>query len=182
MKSLTLSLIAAVARGGVIGKNNALLWHLPEDMRHFKRATLGHPVIMGRKTWDSLPARLRPLPGRPNIVVTRNPQWHADGAQRAASLNEAIALVADVPQAFVIGGAQLYAAALPHADELVITEIDADFDGDAYFPAWDRRQFIETHRATHPAGEANPFGFAFVTYQRRQSPQRPQQPSGVPHV
>jgi dihydrofolate reductase len=132
------SLIAAVARNGAIGRNNQLLCRIAEDMRFFKRTTLGSPIVMGRKTWDSLG---RPLPGRRNIVITRNAHWHADGAERAASLEAAIGLAADAPRVFVIGGGEIYAQALPLADELVLTEIDADFDGDTHFPPWDRAQF-----------------------------------------
>src|SRR5437660_11158597 len=108
-------LIAVVARNGAIGRGNALLWRLSEDLKFFKRTTLGAPVIMGRKTWDSIG---RPLPGRRNIVITRNPQWHADGAERAASLQEAIDLAGDAPKAYVIGGGGIYAQALPLAGEL----------------------------------------------------------------
>jgi dihydrofolate reductase len=162
-----LTLIAAVARNGVIGHDNALLWQLPEDLRHFRAATTGHPVIMGRKTWDSLPARFRPLPGRRNIVVTRQAGWHAEGAETAASPDAALALLAGVPKAFVIGGAGLYAAMLPLADELLLTEIDRDFDGDTVFPAWDAEAFVETRRETHVAAAPNHFGFAFVSRRRK---------------
>ena len=161
------TLIAAVARNGVIGRDNTLLWRLPEDMRHFRSATTGHAVIMGRRTWDSLPARFRPLPGRRNIVVTRNPRWQAEGAQPAASLEQALSLVAGDAQVFVIGGAELYAAALGIADELLLTEIDRDFDGDVRFPAFDRADFVEAARDVQQAAAPNDFGFAFVRYLRR---------------
>lgn len=161
MNRPVLSLIAAVARNGAIGRNNALLWHEPEDQRHFRRVTMGGPVIMGRKTWDSLPARFRPLPGRRNVVVTRNERWHADGAEAVRSLAAALALLAGSPKVFVIGGAELYALALPHAAELVLTEIDADLDGDTFFPPWDRQRFAEASRETRP-------GYSFVTYYRTQ--------------
>jgi len=167
MNRPTLSLVAAVARNGVIGHDNKLLWHLPEDLQHFRRVTLGCPVIMGRKTWDSLPERFRPLPGRFNIVVTRNAQWQATGATVADSVPRALALAGDSPKIFVIGGAELYAAALPLADELVLTEIDRDFKGDVSFPAWKREQFREVQRDSHHAGEPNDFDYAFVTYQRK---------------
>lgn len=163
----TLTLIAAVARGGVIGGNNQLLWHLPEDMAHFRRHTAGCPVIMGRKTWDSLPERFRPLPGRRNIVVTTQAGWSAAGADVVHSPAQALAAVQGVPQAFVIGGAALYAAALPLADELLLTEIDADFEGDVHFPEWPRDAFVEVGRQAHQAAAPNAFGFAFVAYQRR---------------
>jgi dihydrofolate reductase len=129
--------------------------------------TLGCPVIMGRKTWDSLPDRFRPLPGRTNIVVTRNAQWQATGARVAGSMAQALVLAADAHKVFVIGGAELYAAALPLVDELVLTEIDRDFTGDATFPSWERAKFKEVQRASHHAGEPNDFDYAFVTYQRK---------------
>jgi dihydrofolate reductase len=162
-----ITLIAAVARNGVIGRDNALLWQLPEDLRHFRAVTTGHPVIMGRKTWQSLPARFRPLPGRRNIVVTRQPAWRAEGAEVVVSPDAALALLSSVPQAFVIGGAELYAAMLPLADELLLTEIDCDFDGDAFFPAWDRSAFVETTRETYRAAAPSHFGFAFVSHRRK---------------
>lgn len=159
-----LHLIFARAANGVIGKDNALPWHLPEDMAHFKRTTLGCPVIMGRKTWDSLPPKFKPLPGRLNIVVTRDAQWQADGAARATSLAEAMALCPPDSDAWVIGGAQIYAAALHLAESAVVTEIAQNFEGDAlapeFGPAW-----RETARETHTA--ANGLPFAFVTYTQK---------------
>ncbi len=165
----TLSLIAAVARNGAIGKDNALLWRLPEDLQFFKRTTLGCPVIMGRKTYDSIG---RPLPGRRNIVVTRNPQWQAAGVDAVNSLDAALALVADAPKVFVIGGAQLYAQALPLAHELVLTEVDANFEGDTFFPAWPKDAFTEVSRdAHHAAAPQGPdqlgMAYAFVVYRRK---------------
>jgi len=161
-----LALIAAVARNRVIGRDNQMLWHLPEDQRHFRAQTMGCPVIMGRKTWDSLPERFRPLPGRHNIVVTRQPGWSAAGATTVHSLDEALAQTAGAPRIFVIGGGELYAAALPCADELLLTEIDAPFEGDAFFPAWPREQFAEVARQRHQAAAPNDFTFSFVTYRR----------------
>ena len=158
----TLALIAAVARNGAIGRGNALLWHEPEDQRHFRRVTMGCPVIMGRTTWDSLPERFRPLPGRRNIVLTRNAQWQAEGAERADSLDAALALVADASKVFVIGGGNLYAQALPRADELLLTEIDADLDGDTFFPAWDRSRFVVASREERITADG--LHYAFVTY------------------
>lgn len=147
-KPLSLGLIFARARNGVIGKDNALPWHLPEDLAHFKATTMGQPVIMGRKTWDSLPPKFRPLPGRMNIVVTRQPNWHSAGAQVVHSIEEALALCQEGSSPWVIGGAQLYALALDKAQRVVVTEIDADFEGDAFAPelgdAW-RVQHRETH-------------------------------------
>jgi dihydrofolate reductase len=158
-----LHLIYARASNGVIGKDNALPWHLPEDMAHFKRTTLGCPVIMGRKTWDSLPPKFRPLPGRLNIVVTRNTALQTEGASRAASLADALALCPPGSDVWVIGGAQIYAAALPLASTAVVTEIDQAFEGDALAPELGPT-WRETSREHHTAG--NGLRFAFVTYTR----------------
>ncbi|AZG13780.1 dihydrofolate reductase [Cupriavidus pauculus] len=157
-----LTLIVARARNGVIGRDNALPWRLPEDLQHFKRTTLGAPIIMGRKTWDSIG---RPLPGRRNIVVSRNRDLKLEGAEVAASLEDAQRLCVGVEQVFLIGGAQLYAEALPSADRLIVTEIDADIEGDAFFPAVDRSRWNEVARETHHSA-ANGFDYAFVTYER----------------
>lgn len=154
-------LVAAVAANGVIGARGRLPWHLPEDLKHFKALTLGHPVIMGRKTWESLG---RPLPGRENIVVTRSAGYEAPGASVAASLEAALALCAGEPVAFVIGGSELYAAALPIADGLVLTEIHRDYDGDARFPAFDRKHWRETQRK--PQADAAGLRFDFVLYEK----------------
>jgi dihydrofolate reductase len=155
------SLIAVVARNGAIGKNNQLLLRIPEDLKFFKRTTFGSPVIMGRKTWDSIG---RPLPGRRNIVVTHDPAWHADGAERADSLRAALMLASDAPKVFVIGGGQIYAQAMPMADELVMTEIDADLDGDTFFPAWDRAQFTASASDVQTADTGH--RYRWVTYTR----------------
>jgi len=149
VSAAAITLIAAVARNGVIGNGNALPWRLAEDMDFFRRATNGHVVIMGRRTWQSLPPRFRPLPGRRNIVLSRDAGWRADGAERAASLAEALALAAGADEVFVIGGAQLYEQALPLARRLLLTEIEQDFEGDARFPAWDRSAFIERWSTQH---------------------------------
>ena len=158
-----LHLIFARAANGVIGANNTLPWHLPEDLAHFKRHTLGCPVIMGRKTWDSLPPKFRPLPGRLNLVVTRQSEWQAQGAQAAASLQDALAQCADAPDAWVIGGAQIYAQALPLAHSVVVTEIDVQVQGDAFAPelgsAW-----REASRQSHVS--ATGLAYSFVHYQR----------------
>ena len=156
-----LHLIFARSANGVIGKEGGLPWHLPEDLAHFKRVTSGHPVLMGRKTWDSLPPRFRPLPGRMNIVVTRQPGWQADGALRAASLDEALLLVPSGADAWVIGGADIYREALPLAHSAVVTEIDADFDGDAHAPQLGPH-WQEIQRESHMA--ASGLRFSFVTY------------------
>jgi dihydrofolate reductase len=155
-----LTLVVARARNGVIGRNGALPWKIPGELAHFKRTTMGHPIVMGRKTWESIG---RPLPGRRNIVVTRNAQYTAPGAEVVASLQDAIALCTGADEVFVIGGAELYAQALPRAARAVVTEIDADFDGDAHFPtlAADEWQAVDREPA---AGEPP---HAFVTYVRR---------------
>jgi dihydrofolate reductase len=160
-------LVAAVARNGVIGDGERLLWHLPEDMAFFRRSTSGHPVVMGRRTWDSLPARFKPLPGRTNIVLSRDPAWQAPGATAVTDLDQALAAAAQSDAVFVIGGAQVYALALPRADELLLTEIDRDFDGATQFPAWPRNAFEEISRESHAAAPPNNFGFAWVRYRRR---------------
>ena len=167
-----LSLIASVARNGSIGQGGQLVWDEPADKRWFRQQTLGCPVVMGRKTWDSLPARFRPLPGRDNIVVSRQAGWQAEGADVAGSLHAALALARQRAEAsgaariVVIGGGQLYAEALPLADELLLTEIDVDLPGDTCFPAWDRAAFVERSRQAHRSGGPVPCDFAFVTYQR----------------
>ena len=160
-----LILIAAVARNGAIGKGNALLFQDAADQRHFRQATLGCPVVMGRKTWDSLPTRFRPLPGRRNVVVSRNATLELEGAETAASLDAGLALVQGAARIFVIGGASLYALALPKADLLMLTEINADLDGDIFFPHWDRSGFDEVSRAAAPTSASLPFDF--VSYRRR---------------
>ena len=160
-----LNLIYARAANGVIGRGNALPWHLPEDMAHFRTQTRGCPVIMGRRTWDSLPPRFRPLPGRTNIVVTRQADWQAEGAVRAGSLAEAIAAAGNAPDVWVIGGAQLYAEAAPLARRAVVTEIDRDFEGDAFAPLLDAG-WRETAREAHTSAAPEALPFAFVTYER----------------
>ena len=171
-----LVLIAALDRHRAIGRGGELLWHEREDQKHFRAVTMGCPVIMGRKTWDSLPARFKPLPGRRNIVITRDAAWQAPGAEAAASLAAAMARVAGAERAFVIGGGELYAGALAQADELQLTEIDTEFDGaDSYFPAFERGQFVETAREERMAADGTPF--AFVSYRRVQSPKSSANPT-----
>jgi len=158
-----INLIYARAANGVIGKDNAMPWHLPEDLAHFKRLTQGGPVIMGRKTWDSLPARFRPLPGRTNVVITRQADWQEAGAQPASSLADALSLCAASEEVWVIGGAQIYAQAEPLADRIEITEIDQYFEGDAFAPALGP-QWTATAREDHVA--AGGLGFSFVSYRK----------------
>jgi dihydrofolate reductase len=155
-----INMIYARAANGVIGCNNAMPWHLPEDMAHFKRLTHGWPVIMGRKTWDSLPARFRPLPGRTNVVITRQSDWSQDGALTAASLADALALCSFSEEVWIIGGAQIYAQAEPLAERIEVTEIAQDFAGDAFAPQLGP-QWVETARQDHVA--ASGLKFSFIT-------------------
>ena len=162
---MKLSLIAAVPRNLAIGRDNQLLWHEAADQRHFRATTMGCAVVMGRKTWESLPARFRPLPGRRNVVVSRDPSYPATGAEVVTSLDAALSALQGEPRVFVMGGAQLYALALPRADEMVLTEIDADLDGDVFFPAWDHTQWREVER--HSARSDQGIAYHFVTYHRK---------------
>ena len=159
-----LSLIAAVARNRVIGKDNRLLWHLPEDMKHFREVTRGKPVIMGRKTWESLPEKFRPLPGRHNIVITRNPNYNAPGATLADSLESAIRLAGIEDELFVIGGETLYRQALPLAHRLYLTEIDRDYEGDAFFPEVPLGNWVEVSR--EKGNESGELRYSFVEYRQ----------------
>jgi dihydrofolate reductase len=156
-----INLIYARAANGVIGKDNAMPWHLPEDLAHFKRLTQGWPVIMGRKTWDSLPARFRPLPGRTNVVITRQADWQEAGAQPASSLADALSLCAASEEVWVIGGAQIYAQAEPLAERIEVTEIAQDFDGDAFAPPLGP-EWLEAAREDHVATSG--LKFSFITY------------------
>ena len=156
---MPINLIFARARNGVIGKDNQLPWHLPEDLAHFKRTTLGQPVIMGRKTWDSLPLKFRPLPGRANLVVTRQADWQASGATVAHSLAQAQSMCDPAQEVWVIGGAEIYAQALPYARKAVITEIDITVDGgDAFAPQFGP-QWQETAREEHVSAQGLPYRF-----------------------
>lgn len=156
-----LTIIVATDIHGGIGINNALPWHLPEDLAHFKRLTSGHPIIMGRKTFDSIG---RPLPNRRNIVISRNAGWGHDGVERVGSLEEALALVAGGGEAFVIGGAQVFEQAMPLVDKLVVTRIDRAFECDTFFPALAQGQWQEAAREDHVSAAGLPY--AFVTYTR----------------
>jgi dihydrofolate reductase len=157
-----LVLLAALDRNRAIGKDNALPWHLPDDLKRFKRLTLGHPIVMGRKTYESI-GRL--LPGRINIVVTRDRELAIPGATIVHSLDDALAAAGSAPDVFVIGGEQIYALALPRADRLELTEIDTAIEGDAWFPQWDRAAFRESARESH-TDPATGLPFSFVTYER----------------
>lgn len=161
---MKVSIIAAVARNGAIGKSNHLLWHEPIDQKHFRAVTMGCPVIMGRHTWESLPVKFRPLPGRRNVVVTRDAMRRFNGAETATSLADALTMLHESSQVYVIGGAQLYAQALPVADELLLTEIDADLEGDAFFPQWEASVYRRTSRSKHQSADGTPF--AISVYRR----------------
>ncbi len=162
---MNVRLIFARAANGVIGRDNTIPWHLPEDLAHFRSLTQGAPVVMGRRTWDSLPPRFRPLPGRRNIVVTRQPDWAEIGAERASSLREALSFCEHTPDVWIIGGAQIYAEAEPLADSADVTEICRDFDGDAHAPVLDPSRWVESSRTSHVAASGLPFDF--VRYLRR---------------
>ena len=161
---MVVNMIYARAANGVIGKNDTLPWHLPEDMAHFKQVTMGWPVIMGRKTWDSLPTKFRPLPGRTNIVITRQADWQAEGAKVATSVEDAISLAGNIEQVWVIGGAQIYALAEPLADRIEVTEIAQDFEGDAFAPVLGT-QWVQSARESHIS--KNGLQFSFTTYKKQ---------------
>jgi len=161
---MVVNMIYARAANGVIGKNDTLPWHLPEDMAHFKQVTMGWPVIMGRKTWDSLPAKFRPLPGRTNIVITRQADWQAEGAKVATGVEDAISLAGNIEQVWVIGGAQIYALAEPLADRIEVTEIAQDFEGDAFAPVLGT-QWVQSARESHIS--KNGLQFSFTTYKKQ---------------
>jgi dihydrofolate reductase len=158
-----LSIIVAMDRQHGIGIANALPWRLPEDLAHFKRVTTGHPIIMGRKTFESIG---RPLPGRRNIVISRNPAWRHDGVETAASIPAALALLCE-PQAFIIGGAEIYRQALELADRLIVTEIDHSYACDAFFPPIDPLQWEQTERVAHTSADG--LAYAFVTLQSKRA-------------
>jgi len=157
-----ITLLVARARDGAIGRDNTLPWHLPEDLRHFKATTLGHPIVMGRRTFESIG---RPLPGRRTIVVSRDPAWAHPGCERAGSLDEAIALCVGAPEVFIVGGAQVYAEAMPRADRLIVTDIEVDVAGDAFFPAIDPGAWRLLH-ATPAVGGAG-LRYTIRTWERR---------------
>ncbi|MGH8462715.1 MAG: dihydrofolate reductase, partial [Pseudomonas sp.] len=162
---MKVALIWAMSRNRVIGRNNALPWHLSEDLRYFKRVTFGKPVIMGRKTWESIG---RPLPGRANIVITRDADFQAEGVkvvhslEQAVSLAESIAFLDGVDEAMVIGGAEIYALALPLAQRLYLTQVHAEVDGDACFPELDLSGWQESGRVDHAGADPNPYDYSFI--------------------
>ena len=157
-------LIAALGRRGELGRNNELLWRLPADLAHFKARTLGRPIVMGRKTYASIG---RPLPGRRNIVISRNPTFTAPGCELAESPEAALRLAADTEELMVIGGAAIYTAFLPLADTLELTEVDGEFEADAFFPDIDRNAWQEIASDAHPADARNPYAYRYVTLVRK---------------
>lgn len=167
--AVPLAVMVAAAENGVIGRENGLPWHLPEDLRYFREVTMGKPIVMGRKTFESIG---RPLPGRTNIVITRNRAYSAGGIRLAASLDEALALAREVaradgaPEVVVIGGAEVYREALPRADRLYLTEVHAEVAGDTRLPAIDWSQWREVRRERHEAAAPNPYPYSFVVYDR----------------
>jgi dihydrofolate reductase len=167
---MKLAFVVAVARNGVIGRNNALPWHLPEDMKFFKRVTMGKPVLMGRRTWESIG---RPLPGRSNIVITHQEDYEAEGIkvvnslQEARTLAEHIAEIDGVEEAAIIGGAFIFAEALPITDRMYYTEVHADVEGDVYFPEFDRDEWKEVERQDFKAQGPNPYDYSFVILDRK---------------
>ena len=160
--SPAIALVVAVARNGVIGRDNGLAWHLSSDLKRFKALTMGKPMLMGRRTWASIG---RPLPGRRTLVLTRDPGFRAEGAEIVHDWDAAVAAAA-APELMVVGGAEIYALALPHADRLHLTEVEAEPEGDVRFPAFDRAAFREAFREAHPAGPRDEHAFAFVDWAR----------------
>jgi dihydrofolate reductase len=155
------SLIAAMANNRVIGKDNQMPWHLPADLGHFKTVTLGKPVIMGRKTYESIG---RPLPGRRNIIISRNRNYKVEGCETAVSLEEAMELVNEVEEIMIIGGGHVYSQAIPLADRLYLTFIDLDVDGDTQFPKFEHLKLTEVKREKHLKDEKNPYNYQFVDF------------------
>lgn len=161
---MQLSLIAALDEGRLIGRGNGLPWHLPADLRRFKSLTMGKPIIMGRKTFESIG---RPLPGRDNIVITREPGYAPEGVQVVHTLQDAIDAAGNAEEALVIGGANVYFQFLPRVSRMYLTLVHGRFEGDAWFPAYDRRDWGVIHEEHHPADEANSAPYSFITLQRR---------------
>ena len=159
-----IAFVAAVARNGIIGRDNKLPWRLKADLAHFKATTMGHPILMGRKTWESLG---RPLPGRRNLVVTRDADYAAPGAEVFSDIDAALQAAAGSAKVCVIGGAELFRQLMDRVDLLVLTEVQADVPGDVYFPAYERSKFVETRRESHPADAHNEYPFDFVELRRK---------------
>lgn len=159
-----ISIIVAVAQNGVIGGGNQLLWHISEDLQRFKRITSGHPVIMGRKTFESLG---RPLPNRQNVVITRQQDYRPDGVTVVRSLEEAIALFTAETEVFITGGGEIYRQALPLTDKVYLTVVCHDYEGDTHFPELDQAQWKEVFRERHEHGKDYPYPFEYIDYERK---------------
>ena len=168
--SIRLSMMVAKASNNVIGRDNKLPWYLPNDLKYFKKVTFGKPVIMGRKTWESLKG---PLPGRTNIVITRQPDYVAEGAKVVSTLDDAVEMAENVAfiegqeETVIMGGAEIYKLALPKADRLYLTEVHADVDGDTFFPDYDTSEWNEIGREDFAAEGPNPYDYSFVVYERK---------------
>ena len=167
---MKLSMIVAVAENGVIGRNNALPWYLQNDLKYFKQTTMGKPVIMGRKTYESIG---KPLPGRTNIVITRQADYQPEGVkvvnsvEAARELAESVCLIDGQEEAMIMGGAEIYTLALPHTDRLYLTEVHADVEGDAFFPEYDKSLWQEVAREDFAAEGPNPYNYSFVVYEAK---------------
>ena len=165
---MLISMIAAMGRNRVIGKDNDIPWHLPDDFKYFKDTTKGYYVIMGRKNWESLPPSFQPLPNRTNLVITRQPNFKANGATVISSLEEALKMAKDAgeSEAFVIGGGEIYRMALEMANKIYLTEIESPFEGQVTFPAFDKTTWKETSRTHHDTDERHQHAFDFVVYEK----------------
>lgn len=166
MFNFSISLIVAMDKNRLIGANGRLPWHLPDDMKWFREQTMGKPVIMGRKTFESIPERFRPLPGRHNIVLTHRRDYAAEGVTVVHTIEAALTAAGDVAEIVVIGGAELYTQLLPQADRLYLTQIDAEFDGDAYFPEFDLAVWHEIYRQEHLADDRHDYAFTWLIWER----------------
>ena len=169
---MRVSLIVAMAQNGVIGRGNSLPWHLPEDLKRFKATTMGKPMLMGRKTCESIG---RALPGRLNLVLTRDPRWSAPGVSVVHSVEEALARAGEAEELMVIGGAEIYRLVMPFARRIYLTHVQADVPGDTFFPAFDPTQWVDVQCDAHPADERNNYPVTFMTLDRRSAPEIPGQ-------
>ena len=165
-----ISLIVAVTENMVIGKDNKLAWHLPDDMNYFSNMTKGHSIIMGRKNWESIPEKYRPLPDRKNIIVTRNNNFKYKGATIVCSIEKAIeeARSSEDEEIFIIGGGEIYKLGFKYVDKLYITEINAEVKGNTYFPEWDKKYWNEISRISHPSDKKHPYSFDYVIYKKNE--------------
>ena len=161
---MKLSIIAAIAENGVIGRDNRLIWHMPDDLKRFKALTMGHHIIMGRKTFES---NKKPLPGRTSVIITRNPEYQYEGCIVVHSIEEALEAVKGDDNPFIIGGAEIYKIAMPYADEMLLTFVHHSFEGDTIFPEIDSSLWEEAARVRHPADERNAYDYSYVNYVKK---------------